>query len=86
MPLQDELRGLKVSALRERAAADGIAQADIQAARDKDDVKPALIALILEHASDLDVGALRKLTKSALHQRAKADGVTEADFTVAREI
>eukprot|EP01046_Picozoa_sp_COSAG06_P077080 COSAG06_NODE_24911_length_649_cov_1.205455_1_plen_79_part_10 len=79
MPLQDELRGLKVSALRERAAADGIAQGDIQAAREKDDIKPALVALILEHVSDLDVGALRKLTKSALRQRAEADGVTEAD-------
>ena len=63
MPLQDELRGLKVSALRERAAADGIAQGDIQAAWEKDDIKPALVALILEHVSDLDVGALLTQTQ-----------------------
>ena len=74
-PLQDELRGLKASALRQRAAAEGIDQARIAKARDAESAKAAYIALILEHHTELDMAALRAMKKSALIARARADGV-----------
>ena len=70
MPLHNELQALSVRALRERAEADGIDGGRIEVARDDDNAKAALTALILEKASSLDVDALRALKKPELRQRA----------------
>ena len=86
MPLQDELRGMKASALRERAAAEGIDAARIAAARDQENAKAALIGLILEHHTHLDVGQLRSMKKSALLSRAQSDGVNKAALDDARDM
>ena len=53
MPLH-ELKQLDLRSLRERAASDGIAAERIEAARDEDDAKAALIALITESAAEMD--------------------------------
>ena len=85
-PLQDELRGMKASALRGRAAAEGIDDGRIEAARDQENAKAGLVALIMEHHTHLDVGQLRSMKKSALLERAKADGVDDAAIRDARDV
>ena len=84
--LQDELRELKIPALRARAADEGIDNARIEAARDdEDDAKGALIALILEKASALDVAALRAMKKPELRAKAAELGVPEEEIEAARD-
>ena len=85
-PLQDELRGLKASALRQRAAAEGIDQARIAKARDAENAKAAFIALILEHHTEVDVAALRAMKKPALIARAHADGADDDAIDDARDV
>ena len=85
-PLQDELRGLKASALRQRAAAEGIDRARISAARDAENAKAAYIALILEHHTKLDMVALRAMKKPALIARARADGADDDAIDDARDV
>jgi hypothetical protein len=48
--LRQELRGLKLTALQRRAAAEGVAAARIEAAVDGDDPRAQLIVLLLEGA------------------------------------
>ena len=87
MPLlHDELRGMKASALRGRAAAEGIDDGRIEAARDQENAKAGLVALIMEHHTHLDVGQLRSMKKSALLERAKADGVDGTAIDDARDV
>lgn len=47
--LLSELQGLKVSALRKRAATEGVGGEIIEEAEDSDDPKPAIIKLICDH-------------------------------------
>ena len=47
--LRTELEAMKFSALRKRAQAAGVAQADLEAADDTDDSKATVIGLILDY-------------------------------------
>ena len=57
--LQDELRELKIPALRARAADDGIDNARIEVARDEENAKGALVALILGSTTAFTPAACR---------------------------
>eukprot|EP01043_Picozoa_sp_COSAG02_P044473 COSAG02_NODE_3976_length_5963_cov_1.633015_1_plen_296_part_00 len=54
--LREELEGLKPRALKKRAAEEGVAEDKVDEADDADDVKSALIALILEKVEPQGVG------------------------------
>ena len=71
--LRLELQQLSAKALRERAATRGIANVKIEEARQEEDVKSALIELIIEDHRNVD--ALRKMKKKDLLQYAVACGV-----------
>eukprot|EP01047_Picozoa_sp_COSAG01_P129737 COSAG01_NODE_59233_length_301_cov_1.019802_1_plen_88_part_01 len=74
-----ELKALKtVAALRQRAESVGVPTQQIEDARDADDPKSALIALITASAGPSALRALPALnamTVGALRQRAKSVGV-----------
>ena len=84
--LEAELAGLKLKALKQRARASGVGQDALDDADDADDVKSAVIQLIVE-ASDISTDAMRVdarqaleaelagLKLKALKQRARASGV-----------
>ena len=84
--LRGELGGLKISALRSRARAAGAAAGDIEEACDAERPKAAIIELILsfEQPGEDPVVTLRAelegLKLSAIEQRGKAAGASEADI------
>ena len=81
--LRLELQQLSAKALRERAATRGIANVKIEEARQEEDVKSALIELIIEDHRNVD--ALRKMKKKDLLQYAVACGVPKVELEVARD-
>ena len=84
MTLGAQLEPLSVRELRDRAAADGADGDRVEAALDEEDAKAALIALILEKATRLDVEALRSMKKPQLRTHASEQGVPAQDLEAAR--
>eukprot|EP01045_Picozoa_sp_COSAG04_P008881 COSAG04_NODE_501_length_13363_cov_9.158137_9_plen_1203_part_00 len=84
MTLGAQLEPLSVRELRDRAAADGADGDRVEAALDEEDAKAALIALILEKATRLDVEALRLMKKPQLRTHASEQGVPAQDLEAAR--
>ena len=84
MPLHHELAGLAVRELHERASAAGIHADRLEEALDEEDSKAALVALILEQATTLDVAALRAMKKPELRAHAAEKGVPPDKIKAAR--
>ena len=84
MTLGAQLEPLSVRELRDRAADDGADGDRVEAALDEEDAKAALIALILEKATRLDVEALRSMKKPQLRTHASEQGVPAQDLEAAR--
>jgi hypothetical protein len=76
-----ELRGLRLVALRERAAAEGVGAEDLERLLDEEDPKAALVRMLLERADGEvveGVDTLRAMWLSALRAKALAEGVDAA--------
>eukprot|EP01052_Picozoa_sp_SAG31_P020164 SAG31_NODE_1504_length_8079_cov_2.892607_6_plen_832_part_00 len=92
--IRDELAGLKMGALRQRAMADGVSDGDIEDADDSDLPRNALVDLIVatrrqetaeksapsKPAADALKQELRHMTLSALRKRAAVAGVEEREI------
>ena len=86
--MQDELQSLTNKELRERAVAAGISAQKIEAARDEEEPKPALIALIVEDAASkakVQHDKLQALNVKALRERAAAAGISAQKIEAARD-
>eukprot|EP01046_Picozoa_sp_COSAG06_P022340 COSAG06_NODE_1727_length_8571_cov_31.340770_2_plen_701_part_00 len=89
--MQGELQSLTNKELKERAAAAGISAQKIEAARDEEEPKPALIALIVAHHEDAASKAkaqhdkLQSLTNKELKERAAAAGISAQKIEAARD-
>jgi hypothetical protein len=84
---EEELSGLSVKDLRSRAAAAGVSEDAIEDARDGDDPKKDLIALILaaQTGSQMSAEELSGLSVKDLRSRAAAAGVSEDAIEDARD-
>jgi hypothetical protein len=82
-----ELQALSVGELRQRAAAVGVDPALVEQARDGDDPKGDLVALILQHAPAAipDANELAGLSVGALRQRCASLGIDPALVELARD-
>ena len=80
-PAEAVLTGMKLSALKKRARQAGVEEEKLEEADDADDIKAAVIALILEAARGAEAAQMREelagMKLSALKKRAKQAGVDE---------
>ena len=83
--LREELDGMAVGALRQRAAQLGVASELVEEARDGADPKGDIIELILARASPPDAGHLESLSVGELRSMAQAAGIDAGRVEQARD-